>query len=292
MAQSNPIYFYGDLAEEFMVAFACAFIRVLEFTYWFIDKLEIIMAKSIDFALVADIYDSYVSVDFDIPFYEDFCKGFSNILELMCGTGRVSVPLINAGFPLTCVDYSEDMLKVFRRKLPDGHGLRIVCQDVCRLSLDDVYDLVMIPFNSIAEITVASNREQALQAISNHLIPGGTFFCTLYNPQHRIKSADGIMKLLGRFSLAENKVLVVTYQNTYLPEQQQVTGTQYYEIYDERNHLVEKRCLDICFSIISKEEMLDSASAAGFTLKEIYGDYNSIPYTPESTFMNFVFIKS
>jgi hypothetical protein len=56
------------------------------------------MEKSIDFDLVADLYDAYVKTDLDIGFYMDLCKGREQILELMCGTGRVSLPLIRAGF--------------------------------------------------------------------------------------------------------------------------------------------------------------------------------------------------
>ena len=47
------------------------------------------MKNSINFDLVADIYDYYVNVDFDIPFYLNETKDFNEeILELMCGTGR------------------------------------------------------------------------------------------------------------------------------------------------------------------------------------------------------------
>lgn len=76
------------------------------------------MDKNIDFGFVADIYDDYVNVSFDIPFYKELCKKYSgSILELMCGTGRISLPLINEGVNLTCVDYSKEMLDTFSRKL-------------------------------------------------------------------------------------------------------------------------------------------------------------------------------
>lgn len=75
------------------------------------------MNKNIDFGFVADIYDDYVNVNFDIPFYKSLCKNYSgSILELMCGTGRVYLPLIKDGVELTCVDYSQEMLDVFAKK--------------------------------------------------------------------------------------------------------------------------------------------------------------------------------
>lgn len=68
--------------------------------------------KSIDFNFVADLYDSYVKVDFDLDFYEKLvsnCNG--KCLELMCGTGRVSIPLLKQNIDLTCVDYSGYRVK-------------------------------------------------------------------------------------------------------------------------------------------------------------------------------------
>lgn len=52
------------------------------------------MSKTIDFDLVAGLYDRYVQTDFDVSFYKQFCKEYKNILELMRGTGRISLPLI------------------------------------------------------------------------------------------------------------------------------------------------------------------------------------------------------
>ncbi|HWP96965.1 MAG TPA: hypothetical protein VN426_08940 [Syntrophomonadaceae bacterium] len=51
------------------------------------------MKKTIEFDEVADIYDYYVTIDLDIQFYLQELKGREEILELMCGTGRVSIPL-------------------------------------------------------------------------------------------------------------------------------------------------------------------------------------------------------
>lgn len=73
--------------------------------------------KSIDFDLVADLYDAYVQTDLDIGFYIELCEGHGAILELMCGTGRVSLPLLRAGCRMTCVDYCGRMLDVFKSKL-------------------------------------------------------------------------------------------------------------------------------------------------------------------------------
>ena len=249
------------------------------------------MEKAIDFDLVSDIYDNYVNVDFDIPFYKKLCKGHHNILELMCGTGRISIPLFMDGHNLTCADYSQGMLDVFRAKLPDQFEAKILCQDVCELNIGEKFDLAMIPFNSITEITDREKRQRAFQRIYEHLLPGGVFFCTLYNPEYRKKVADGNIKCLGKFAMDDHKTLVVTYYNNYLPDDGLVLGTQFYEIYGPNHRLIEKRFLDIRFALISKEEITRMGEEAGFFLKEIYGDYSFSPFSDNSMFMNCVFYK-
>ncbi|MEM9266020.1 MAG: class I SAM-dependent methyltransferase [Cyanobacteria bacterium P01_F01_bin.13] len=76
------------------------------------------MTQPIKYANVADIYDSYVQTTLDIPFLLDQVKGTSSeVLELMSGTGRISLPLIEAGATLTCVDKSPEMLAILEKKL-------------------------------------------------------------------------------------------------------------------------------------------------------------------------------
>ncbi len=70
------------------------------------------------FSRIADLYDTYVQVDFDIPFFlQETRKCSGEVLELMSGTGRVSLPLVEAGVRLTCVDKSAEMLTILRHKL-------------------------------------------------------------------------------------------------------------------------------------------------------------------------------
>lgn len=255
------------------------------------------MEKNIDFGCVADIYDYYTNVDFDIEFYKKLCEGHTKILELMCGTGRVSIPLINKGYPLTCVDYSEEMLGVFRSKIGkseetnEPENVKIVCQDVCELDLEEQFDLIIIPSNSISEITNSNKRRQAFKKIYEHLTPNGIFFCSLYNPEYRKQMADGSLRYLGKYKTADEKTLVVTYYNVYSGINNMITGTQFYEIYDSNNRLTEKRLLDIRFSVITKEDICKTARDAGFSLKGAYGDYEPNHYDENSMFMNLIFMK-
>lgn len=249
------------------------------------------MNKNIDFGFVADIYDDYVNVNFDIPFYMSLCKKYSgNILELMCGTGRVSVPLLEAGVNLTCVDYSQEMLDVFAKKIIDKNTT-LICQDICDLNIYKKFELILIPFHSITEIIDKEKRKQAIKRIAEHLVANGDLLITLYNPAYRLKSADGNIKCMGKFDISGSRTLIVTYYNLYNQSANLIYGTQFYEIYDNKNKLIDKRYLNISFSLISKDEIIEMSAELGFNLKELYGDYNFGEFNENSMFMNFLLAK-
>jgi hypothetical protein len=112
----------------------------------------------------------------------------------------------------------------------------------------------------------------------------------LYNPEYRISLADGNIRYLGKYDLADDRTLIVTYYNVFAPAFGVISGTQFYEIY-QNNRMAEKRCLDIRFAVISKDEICRMACDEGFALKAIYGDYAPYHYDEASKFMNLLFKK-
>lgn len=104
----------------------------------------------IDYDSIAEIFDLYVTTDYDIPFFlSEAANAGGPVLELTAGTGRLSLPLVQAGACLTCVDSSQGMLDVLSRKLKE-RGLRaeLRCADVCHLQLQPPFELAILPFQS------------------------------------------------------------------------------------------------------------------------------------------------
>jgi SAM-dependent methyltransferase len=156
-------------------------------------------------AWVADLYDDYVTTSIDVPFLLQEAQAAAGpVLELMAGTGRVSLPLAEAGVALTCVDLSGPMLVRLRIKLAErGLAAETVEMDVTRLALPRRgYALALLPFQSFAELLTPEDQRAALAAIAAHLAPGGRFVCTLHNPPVRRRTVDGQMRLVGTFPLS------------------------------------------------------------------------------------------
>lgn len=252
------------------------------------------MFDSIKFDQVADIYDDYVNVDFDIPFFLKETEDFEGeILELMCGTGRVSILLLEAGRKLVCVDYSQGMLDVFARKVEGkGYPVRLVNADVTKLDLEKRFGMILLPFHSFSEISSKEKQCEALKRISDHLEENGKFICTLQNPQVRLKSADGELRVLGEFQSGNDNRIRISSMNQYHSETGLVTGYQQYEIFDIQGNLIEKRVLDICFRPVHEKEFARMIEGTGLKVGRIYGDYSGTAFNPnESNFMLYKLIK-
>jgi len=241
--------------------------------------------EPIQFDSVADIYDSYVGVDFDILFWllqAGSVRG--KVLELACGTGRVSIPLLNAGVDLSCVDYSPGMLTQFRRKLEASRlACPIYCQDMTELTLADRFDLVFIPFHSFSEILDKRKQRQALIRIYSHLTPRGTFICTLQNPTIRTASMDGTSRLVGEFPMQGGDTLLVRSTLKFDPLTQVASGEQVYEQRSRDKRLIDQRRLGVNFYLFNKSEFADLLSDVGFETEAFYGDYDRRPFEQEAS---------
>lgn len=241
--------------------------------------------EPIQFDRVADLYDSYVGVDFDIPFWlQEAGSVRGKVLELACGTGRVSIPLLSAGVDLTCVDYSSGMLDQFRRKLSASRlSCPTYCQDMAELTLPDRFDLIFIPFHSFSEILDKRKQREALLSIRSHLTPRGTFICTLQNPALRTASMDGSSRLVGEFPMQNGDVLLVKSILRFDPATQVASGEQIYERRSRDKQLTDQRRLDINFYLFSRSEFESLFSEVGFEAEACFGDYDRRSFEQEAS---------
>lgn len=243
------------------------------------------MADTINFDTVADLYDYYVTADFDLTFFLKETEGYKReILELMCGTGRVSVPLLEAHHRLTCVDYSQAMLDVLADKIQTRHfPVHLVRMDITTLDLGKKFGLILLPFHGLMEITSPEGQQQALTCIAKHLERDGVFLCTLQNPTVRLREADGCQRVLGTFAAGGAQQLVVSYTNGYDAATGLVSGYQFYELYNNLHVLTEKRFLPIHFRPISRTGFEGMLQGTHLAIEALWGDYGYGPFDEEKS---------
>ncbi|RJP74476.1 MAG: class I SAM-dependent methyltransferase [Candidatus Zixiibacteriota bacterium] len=249
---------------------------------------------SITYAHIADLYDEYVRTDLDVPFFlQETRNAGGEALELMSGTGRLSLPLIRAGRCLTCVDYTPELLALLRQKLEAEHlSAEVVEADVRRLDLGRQFDLVILPFHSFAELLSPEDQLQALRRIHTHLKPGGRFICSLHNPAVRTRKMDGTLRLWGQYPREDGRLLFWGAE-TYDPGTGLASGVELFEEYDAAGVLRAKRAVELRFRLVERAEFEAMATVTGFAVAALYGSYSYAEFDEASSpFMIWVLRQS
>jgi SAM-dependent methyltransferase len=131
--------------------------------------------------------DNRKIVKVDIPFYLNFAKKTEvDILELACGTGRLTIPLAEAGNNVWGLEYSETMLNQFKYKmeqLPESISQRIklIHGDMSQFSLNRSFPLIILPNRSFQLLLEDELENSCLQTIRRHLNSNGDFIINIGN---------------------------------------------------------------------------------------------------------------
>lgn len=235
---------------------------------------------------IADRYDALVTTDADIPFFIEIAQQTKGpILELMAGTGRVTLPLIASGVEVVAVDYSSEMLARLRGKLLQaGVQADVHEMDIRHLELNRTFNLIVIPFHAFPEITDPVDQQQTLRAIRAHLSPEGRFICTLHNPLVRRRTVDSQLRLARRYQDEKGEVFL------WLLERDRgndvVEVNEFFERYDSHGRLHDKLWSAVTFHLLAKSAFEAMFQSAGFEVVDLYGDYAQAPFDEQmSLFM-------
>ena len=148
---------------------------------------------------IARLYDPWSrSVVEDIEFYVDEARASGGpVVELAVGTGRVAVPIAEAGIPVIGVDSSARMLDVARefaqsRGVADLVDLR--AGDMREPPVAERVPLVICPFRSLLHMPGEAEKRRALQAVNGLLEDDGRFVFDVFAP-----SPEDIEETHGRW---------------------------------------------------------------------------------------------
>jgi SAM-dependent methyltransferase len=136
---------------------------------------------------IAGIYDPWSrSVTEDIDFYvEEALAAGGPVVELAVGTGRIAVPIAQAGVPVIGVDASEGMLAVARDYARERGVERLVDLrrgDLRAPPVDGPVPLVLAPFRSLLHMETDTDRLAALAAARALLEEDGRFVFDVFAP--------------------------------------------------------------------------------------------------------------
>ena len=134
--------------------------------------------------LLAPFYDA-INADINYSEWADFiekillkeCKSRPELmLDLGCGTGKMTLELASRGYDMTGIDISPEMLDIAREQAENnGYDILWLSQDMREFELYGTVDAAVSCLDCINHLTKPSDVKKTFDLMHNYLIPDGIF---------------------------------------------------------------------------------------------------------------------
>jgi SAM-dependent methyltransferase len=248
-------------------------------------------------AQLAAIYDAIYGDRDDAGIWRSMAAeaGGGPILELGCGTGRVLLPLVRAGYEVTGLDLSAPMLDRCRARVDAEPSevrerARLVAADMTSFALGRRFSTILCPFAGFQQLRTVEQQLACLGRCRAHLLPHGQLVLDLPNPDPappshaRDEPADG-EETAQTVDWTDGRrirwwMTVLDYDRLLQVSECEVT----YEIIG-RDGAMRRITETIFLRYTFRYELEHLLVRAGFRIDALLGDYDGSPFADSSPAM-------
>ena len=230
----------------------------------------------------ADYYDVITTQTEDIEFYLRFLEDHSRVLELGCGTGRVTGALMERAAHVVGVDLSEAMLERARAKhsRPEATFLQ---GDITAVQLERQFDLIIAPFRVIQALEHDAQVSGLFQVIRSHLADGGLAILNVFNPflpsdQMAAGWPREQLTFVEEHELPNGDTLRVFDERMRIDSERQVLFPKLIHRRFRGERLIDEHVNPICMRYYYPDQFCDLIESHGFTVVDRWGGYRDEPY--------------
>jgi SAM-dependent methyltransferase len=221
----------------------------------------------------------------DVPFWRRLASGArGRVLELGCGTGRISVPLARAGIRVVGIDRSSGMLEratrrarsLERRRNGRAAGsLRLVRGDIRALPFPRrSFPLVLAPYGILQSLIRERDLTATLRAVADVLASGGRFGIDLVPDVPNWREYENRIQMRGRDVGGAHLTLIESVRQD--PRARLTTFEQRYV--RRVGQSVTERSFELTFRTLPVRSMIRRLERAGFLVEHVLGDYRGRPW--------------
>jgi ubiquinone/menaquinone biosynthesis C-methylase UbiE len=209
-----------------------------------------------------------------IAFYVELAKSVGGpALEIACGSGLVTIPIVAQGLDVTGLDLARPMLEHARKKAEaQGLNIRWVEAEARSFRLGMQYRFILMTGNAFQAFLRREDQESLLASVKRHLTPQGIFAFETRNPSGHDLTDQTEEKFDQSYVSVEGHPVSVSFTQIYDPIPQIMHWTSYRRWNDgEREHEKETH-IDCRFTY--PQELKALLYSNGLGVIQQYGNWN------------------
>lgn len=229
----------------------------------------------------ATLYDGLNTSLPDLPFYKAWLpkNKHAKILELCCGTGRLTLPIARDGYDIWGVDYTPSMLERAKIKASGaGLAIRFIEADIRALDLQEKFDFIFIPFNSIHHLYKNEDLFNTLEGVKQHLAKGGLFLLDCFNPDIRyMVESEKEQKVIAGYTGGDGREVLIKQTMRY-ENATQINRIRWHYFINGKFHSVQPMDMRLFFP----QELDSYLERAGFHVIHKFGSFEEEAFSDNS----------
>jgi len=229
----------------------------------------------------ANVYDGMNTDLTDLKFYKKWLpkNKDARVLELCCGTGRLTLPIAMDGYDISGVDITSSMLEQAKVKASKaGLEVKFIEADIRTLDLPGKYDLIFIPFNSIHHLYQNKDLFLAFNVVKNHLKEGGLFLFDCFNPNIQyIVEAEKEKKEITEYTTKDGRKILIKQKMRY-ENKTQINRIEWHYYINNEFHSIQNLDMRLYFP----QELDSYLERNGFTIIHKFGNFKEEEFNDHS----------
>jgi len=258
-------------------------------------------------AMNSALYDSFIADYYDespvvrglkqvVAFYRQAARVFGDpILELGCGTGRITMALAEEGKRITGLDLSGRMLERAAKKraalfTEERERVHLVQADMARFDLGEKFRLVIIPFQPFQHLLEVQEQLNCLECVRKHLALGGRLILDVFQTDAERMHDPVHMRetLVTEYKTTDGRQVRISERVAAFHRAEQINDVEMIYSVVHPGGRQERLVFAWPLRYFFRYEVEHLLARCGFRIAAEYGDFDRTPIHDESPEMIFV----
>lgn len=229
----------------------------------------------------AEFYDmEFAERNHELPFFRHLARAADGpVLEVACGTGRLTLPIAREGVDITGLDVSPTMLAKARlNAAATGAEIDWLEQDCREMRLPRRFALIFSATNAMQHLLDVASACAFLRRAGEGLLPGGKLVVDVFNPSlPKLLKTPADRHVLKTIPHAEGGPITVEVASQYASD----TQVLHFDLHYLRTGQL-LRTKQVNMRVFFPQELLALCQLNGLRVVERLGDYDGSPFTAGS----------